>query len=97
MYYNANQPANIGLNFVNNFNGNINATEGIYKLGQATNTPDNFGTTSSTTYQYFYDDLNRLTTANAEVQVNGLTSYNYNAENGDVTYSFDKIGNLIPI
>jgi len=70
------------------WNGNINSTVATYKFtGNTLNESDLGDFATPTTYAYTYDNLNRLTVADAH----GVKAGNIL---GDVTYSYDKIGNL---
>jgi RHS repeat-associated protein len=92
--YDANQPpANTSGNLVStNYNGNINGIYANYKsifTGVA-----NF--TGATAYTYQYDNLNRLTSADARVA--RTTAYSSLTANqllyGDNTFTYDRIGNI---
>jgi RHS repeat-associated protein len=72
-----------------NFNGNINATKGTYKFGDALNPPTSFATESQ--YAYSYDGMNRLIQADAELKEDGLIVA---PTWGNTSYSYDKIGNF---
>lgn len=80
-----------------NYNGNINATKGIYKTNLATN----YGTIGNsmdgaTYYGYTYDEMNRLTNADASVMnvVSGVAAGSPKLKYGDETLTYDKIGNI---
>jgi len=68
------------------WNGNINSTVADYKFADVVNVGDLADFASPTTYTY--DNLNRLTVADAHGVKAGQATL------GDVTYSYDKIGNL---
>jgi len=70
------------------WNGNINSTVADYKFADAVNIGDLADFASPTTYAYTYDNINRLTVADAHGVKAGQATL------GDVTYSYDKIGNL---
>jgi len=84
-----------GLNpdgFTKNYNGNINSSLGTYKFtsGNVPVQPQNFA--ANTAYNYTYDNLNRLTHANALIPMQQSPP---NADRlGDTNYSYDKIGNI---
>lgn len=98
LYYDNAMPiTNVGaLSTIANFNGNINGTKANYSFSgiQGYVAGSNFDTPTS--YVYQYDGINRLTDANAFWNETGVanTLYHIAAKYGDVTYEFDKIGNL---
>jgi RHS repeat-associated protein len=78
-----------------NYNGNINEIYANYKFalsGEVLAQPDNFQ--YPTFYSYWYDNLNRLTYANATLNLLDLPNAINYEEFGDVTYTYDKIGNF---
>jgi hypothetical protein len=80
-----------------NFNGNINGTSALYDLSGTLNGAG-VGFDDTTLYGYSYDGLNRLTQADAvmvEVATGGPTDPTWN--NGDASFAYDKIGNMLNI
>ncbi len=96
MYYDANNMS--GTPTQQNWNGNINATRANYKLSGAGVTITNSGSISNftdayTDYIYTYDGVNRLVAADAAIHNLPYT----NGSVGDVSYSYDQIGNLLSL
>jgi hypothetical protein len=105
LYYDSNLP-NTGNALTNvsaqtNYNGNINATQALYKANLAAN----YGTIGNamdgaTYYGYTYDGMNRLTKADASV-MNVLSSVSASTDPelkyGDEQLSYDRIGNIITL
>ncbi|HMT27650.1 MAG TPA: hypothetical protein PKD91_00080, partial [Bacteroidia bacterium] len=78
-----------------NFNGNINSTKGYYKfLGspsvQVMNDPGIF---NFSIYDYIYDGLGRLVSADAELS-SGPSTNSPPSTAGDEIYNYDRIGNI---
>ncbi|PCI95834.1 MAG: hypothetical protein COB15_11725 [Flavobacteriales bacterium] len=91
-----NTSLNNSINTIANFNGNINGTQAKYEFANMSNyiTGSNFDKSSA--YAYRYDGINRLTYADGFWSEIGATN-NLNSivgKHGDVSYKFDKIGNL---
>ncbi|NJN77201.1 MAG: hypothetical protein HC803_01795, partial [Saprospiraceae bacterium] len=82
----------------NSWNGNIKGSKALYKFGANTYTITNVTNLTNFTgqdqsqYDYTYDNLNRLISANAKHT--GLTITGNLNDLGDVTYAYDKIGNI---
>lgn len=97
LFYDNNMPTTPAgnLNTIANFNGNINGTKATYKL---LNNMHNYVAGSRfeqpTTYAYHYDGMNRLTAADAFWDETALIPLVALSTFGDVTYAYDKIGNL---
>lgn len=89
-----------------NYNGNINFTIARYKIDPVLypNTPPVTNAASSnlfkgiTIYGYEYDGLNRLVNADAtigdQIIQNGVNTTSTQLQYGDVSYTYDKIGNI---
>ncbi|MEM8584337.1 MAG: hypothetical protein AAGF87_08720, partial [Bacteroidota bacterium] len=81
-----------------NYNGNINGVQLTYNFSS---TPQGQALFSGpTTYGYLYDDFNRLTFANADVGIADASLENVDgdlAALGDVSFTYDLIGNITAI
>lgn len=91
-----------------NYNGNINFTIAKYRLNSSAfptgpptppiigNGPSNNLFAGKTVYRYDYDGLNRLTKADATIEDHIIENHNYPSCNdyGDVSFTYDKIGNF---
>ncbi|MBL4707070.1 MAG: hypothetical protein JKY48_01330, partial [Flavobacteriales bacterium] len=97
LFYDANQAGYNGHTPVGhqNYNGNINGIKTKYKLSAAGNYSGSLFDEPSV-YNYTYDKLNRLTAADAAVGdfLVGTDPTGESYRFGDVTYSFDRIGNF---
>lgn len=85
MFYDANNPANSGSNTSQNWNGNINSTVATYNGNLMT------GFSTATTYNYQYDVMNRLVSADVAQAIDPSGS---DASLGDESYAYDYIGNI---
>ncbi len=101
LFYDDNAPlhADFGdtVNFDKNWNGNINGVTADYgasalPVNNAAALDDVFS--KATVYGYTYDQVNRLTNADAWVGDCIDPAYYSTFAIGDATYNFDKIGNL---
>ena len=84
MFYDANNPAGSGANTSQNWNGNVNSTVATYNGSLMP------GFSTATTYNFQYDMLNRLTSADAQAMDNN----DGNLILGDESYSYDYVGNI---
>ncbi|WP_367390179.1 RHS repeat-associated core domain-containing protein [Lewinella sp. LCG006] len=78
-----------------NYNGNIDAVTFEYELDRFEGVPLIFS--GNTAYQYQYDGMNRLTSADASVGFDLIDAHLYTGDFddfGDVTYQYDRVGNL---
>ena len=92
LFYDDEHPPISGASGTNNYNGNINGIIAAYDTEAATNGEDALIMVGPTSYQYTYDNLNRLTQANGMVENDlDLTNQEYW---GDALYFYDKVGNF---
>ena len=100
LYYDGDMPNTLllgPLSTIANYNGNINGIKSTYRFSTLNNyvAGSNFETPSY--YAYQYDGINRLVDANAYWDENAAATNlvtHAAAHYGDVTYQYDKIGNL---
>lgn len=85
------------VNGSHNFNGNINGTSMRFNFNDSYSVGSISNFNKPTIYGYTYDDLNRLTKADATVGdfvvFNSAVTYD-SYRIGDASFSFDKIGNI---
>ena len=98
LYYDNNQASNSGHTPDGdlNYNGNINGIKAQYNLLHASNYSTGNIFDAPTLYNYSYDDMNRLTNADAAVGdfLVGTNPLHNSYKFGDVNFGYDKVGNL---